>query len=70
MPTEARDGEAPACALELEPDIVEVFDELYERVYSSRGFDEAFVGRMNAVDARLQGPLRQARRHLRQALRE
>jgi hypothetical protein len=51
-------------------DVIAVFDELYERVRSSRGFDEAFIERLNRVDYDLAPQLADARKALQQARRE
>lgn len=66
----AASGEdATACDAELPAAAIEVFDELYDRVRSSRGFDPDFLARMNQIDALLRPQLDEARAQLRREKR-
>jgi hypothetical protein len=58
-----------ACGAELTAAAVEVFDELYDRVRSSRGFDPGFLARMNQTDELLRPQFAAARARLRREKR-
>jgi hypothetical protein len=57
------------CDAELAAAAVELFDELYDRVRSSRGFDADFLARMNQTDELLRPQFAAARAQLRREKR-
>lgn len=64
------DEEVDVGDLELGPEIVEVFDALYDLVLEQRPLDQAFVDRLNQTNEALDERIQQAVQHVTKAQRE
>ena len=64
------DEEVDVGDLELEPEVVEVFDALYDLVLEQRPLDQAFVDRLNQTNEALDERIQQAVQHVTKAQRE